>query len=87
MQPGASNKKTRDRFIRHGKRRGYQYAGAKQSADYSDIELNRNIGVQLDACELSEGTDLADIVKLNRRISAQWTRLGINASLIQLIPF
>lgn len=56
-------------------------------ADYSDLDQSQNIGVQFEVCALNEGADLSDIAKLNRRVSAEFSELDINASMIQLTPF
>lgn len=56
-------------------------------ASYGDLDQSQNIGVQFEVCALNEGTDLSDIVKLNRRVSAEFAELDINVSMIQLTPF
>ena len=56
-------------------------------ANYTDMDHAQNVGVQFEICELVEGADLADIAKLNRRVSAEMNNLNINLSLIQLTPF
>jgi len=56
-------------------------------ANYSDMDQSQNIGVQFEVCALNEGADLSDIAKLNRRVSAEFSELDINVSMIQLTPF
>ena len=55
--------------------------------DYRDMDPNQNVGVQFAVCKLNEGYDLKDVYKLGKRTSAEFTRLGINASQVLLTPF
>ena len=50
------------------------------------VNLADNFGVQFEVCELNKGKTIADVARLNARVKAAWSKLGIELSFLRLTP-